>query len=281
VGATVLLGRNGAGRSTLIATLVGASRPASGQVCLDGRAIGARGRQGRAVLREIGWLPQSFGYPPRMSVAEFVGYAGWLKQVPRARLGGRVPEVISTVGLSDKAGDGLGTLSGGQSRRAGLAAAIVAEPAVLVLVLDEPTAGLDPEQREEFHGLIRALRGDTVVLVATHLLEDVEALAQRIVVLDAGRLRWSGTPRELAGLGGGESGLTGLRPQREVQVARFDPAAGQVVPEGAEVFPHRGQAGEDQGRAVQRGYAVCPRPEESHDLGAVRDERRRHAATPQ
>lgn len=208
VGATVLLGRNGAGKTTLIATLVGAARPAGGRVCLDGREIGA-GPRGRDVLRDIGWLPQSFGHPPRMTVREFVAYAGWLKQVPRHRLGSRVPEVLSAVGLADNAGQNLGTLSGGQLRRAGLAAAIVAEPAVLVL--DEPTAGLDPEQRDEFHSLIRDLRGRTVVLVATHLLEDVEALAQRIVVLDGGRVLWSGTPEALTDQAGGEQGLAGLR----------------------------------------------------------------------
>jgi ABC-2 type transport system ATP-binding protein len=90
-----------------------------------------------------------------------------------------------------------------------LAAAIVAEP--VVLVLDEPTAGLDPEQREEFHDLIRALRGDVVVLVATHLLEDVEALAQRILILDAGRVRWSGTAKALSELGGDQPGVATLR----------------------------------------------------------------------
>lgn len=209
VGATVLLGRNGAGKTTLIATLVGAAPPASGRVRLDGRVIGVSGRQGRSVLRDIGWLPQSFGHPPNMTVEEFVGYAGWLKEVPRAGLGSRVSETITLVGLAHKAKDALRTLSGGQLRRAGLAAAVVAEPAVLVL--DEPTAGLDPEQREEFHELVRELRERTVVLVATHLLEDVEALAQRIIVLDGGRLRWSGTPQELTELAGSELGLQGLR----------------------------------------------------------------------
>ncbi|MEH1014031.1 ATP-binding cassette domain-containing protein [Micromonospora sp. CPCC 206060] len=209
VGATVLLGRNGAGKSTLIAALVGAAQPVGGRVLLDGRVVGGGSRRGRGVLRDIGWLPQSFGFPPQMSVEEFVGYAGWLKEVPRARLAGRVSETISLVGLSDKARQALGTLSGGQLRRAGLAAAVVAEPAVLVL--DEPTAGLDPEQREEFHDLVRTLRTRTVVLVATHLLEDVEALAQRIMVLDDGRLLWSGTPQELIELAGSESGLQGLR----------------------------------------------------------------------
>jgi ABC-2 type transport system ATP-binding protein len=209
VGATVLLGRNGAGKTTLIATLVGAARPASGRVRLDDRVVDAGSRAGREVLRDIGWLPQSFGYPPQMTVEEFVGYAGWLKQLPGARVRSRAADVISLVGLTDKAGHGLRTLSGGQLRRAGLAAAIVAEPAVLVL--DEPTAGLDPEQREEFHDLIRTLRAHAVVLVATHLLEDVEALAQRIVVLDDGRLRWSGTPQAMVERAGGEQGLSGLR----------------------------------------------------------------------
>ncbi|SCL42121.1 ABC-2 type transport system ATP-binding protein [Micromonospora pallida] len=209
VGVTVLLGRNGAGKTTLIRTLAGAARPTAGQVRLAGSVVDGRVRRGRSALRDIGWLPQAFGYPPHMTTREFVTYAAWLKEVPADRIGPRTADALDLVGLTEKAEQHLRALSGGQLRRAGLAAAIAADPAVLIL--DEPTAGLDPEQRDGFHDLIRRLRAEKTVVVATHLLEDVEALAGRIVVLDAGAVLWTGTAEELAGTAAAPPGLHGLR----------------------------------------------------------------------
>ncbi|MFY1649542.1 ATP-binding cassette domain-containing protein [Solwaraspora sp. WMMB762] len=207
-GATVLLGRNGAGKTTLIRILAGAAVPSGGQVRLNGSAQGSHSRATRAVLRRIGWLPQTFGFPPRMATAEFVAYAAWLKEVPGRQLTRQVADALATTGLSDQARNPLQTLSGGQLRRAGLAAALVAEPEVLVL--DEPTAGLDPEQRDAFHGLVRRIRSERVVVIATHLLEDVEALADRVVVIDRGSVQWTGTIDDLAGLSQ-QQGLSALR----------------------------------------------------------------------
>jgi len=207
-GATVLLGRNGAGKTTLIRILAGAATPSSGQVRLNGSAQGSHSRATRAVLRRIGWLPQTFGFPPRMATAEFVAYAAWLKEVPGRQLTRQVADALATTGLSEQARNPLQTLSGGQLRRAGLAAALVAEPEVLVL--DEPTAGLDPEQRDAFHGLVRRIRSERVVVIATHLLEDVEALADRVVVIDRGSVQWTGTIDDLAGLSQ-QQGLSALR----------------------------------------------------------------------
>ncbi|MET7420694.1 ATP-binding cassette domain-containing protein [Dactylosporangium sp. NPDC005555] len=209
VGANVLLGRNGAGKTTLMRMLAGAARPTSGSVRFASDDIDGRSRAGRRVLRTVGWLPQEFGFPPHMTTAEFVAYAAWLKEVPAADVADRVAEVLRVVDLRAKAKVRLRELSGGQLRRAGLAAAIAADPQVLIL--DEPTAGLDPEQRDGFHELIRQLRSHKVTVIATHLLEDVEALAETIVVVDAGSVRWTGNPRELAGAAGAPEGLKGLR----------------------------------------------------------------------
>jgi ABC-2 type transport system ATP-binding protein len=208
VGATVLLGRNGAGKTTLMRILAGAAAPSVGEVRLNGKPSDPRTRTGRQALRDIGWLPQEFGFPSRMTAAEFVAYAAWLKEVPRQRIVDRVRSALSLVDLSEQAEKPLRSLSGGQLRRLGLAAAVAPEPEVLIL--DEPTAGLDPEQRDSFHGFIRRLRGEKTVVVATHLLEDVEALAEHIVVIDSGSVRWTGTPSELAEKAG-KPGISGLR----------------------------------------------------------------------
>ncbi|MGN9912174.1 ATP-binding cassette domain-containing protein [Phytohabitans sp. LJ34] len=217
-GANLFLGRNGAGKTTLMRVLAGAVRPDAGDVRLNGRLFSGRSTSGRQVLRHIGWLPQDFGFPPRMKVDEFVAYAAWLKQVPAAQVLARSSAVLEVVDLVRQAHQPLKSLSGGQLRRAGLAAALVADPDVLIL--DEPTAGLDPEQRDAFHELIRQIGHEKVVVVATHLLEDVEALAGHIVVIDHGSVRWQGDPGGLERLGGGGSGLSGLR-------AGFQAAIGQ------------------------------------------------------
>ncbi|TDB79061.1 ATP-binding cassette domain-containing protein [Micromonospora sp. KC721] len=208
-GAHLFLGRNGAGKTTLMRVLAGAVRPSAGEVRLNGGPVSAAPTSGRPTLRRIGWLPQAFGFPPRMKVEEFVAYAAWLKEIPPRLVPERTRAVLELVDLTERARQPLKSLSGGQLRRAGLAAALVADPDVLIL--DEPTAGLDPEQRDTFHDLIRHVREEKVVVVATHLLEDVDALAEHIVIIDKGAVRWTGTVEDLIRHGGGESGIGALR----------------------------------------------------------------------
>lgn len=199
-GVNLILGRNGAGKTTLLRLLAGAA-PATrgGEIRLDGEHLAVRTRPGRKILRNVGWLPQEFGYPPHMRTSEFVAYAAWLKEVPRSRIASQVAAALAAAGVNGQSGQRLRVLSGGQLRRAGLAAAVVSDPRLLIL--DEPTAGLDPEQRESFHELVRAVGAAKVVVIATHLLEDVAALADHIVIIDAGRVRWQGTPARLAHAG--------------------------------------------------------------------------------
>ncbi|SEE36492.1 ABC transporter ATP-binding protein [Jiangella alba] len=199
-----LLGPNGAGKTTLMRVLATVTRPASGGVTvLDGDVVAGSAAL-RRVRRRLGYLPQQFGYYPRFTVREFVEYFAWLKEVPRERIPVAVDRAIERVGLLDRADERLKRLSGGMLRRAGIAQAIVNEPDLLLL--DEPTAGLDPEQRVDFRDLLRVLGVDACVLVSTHLVEDVAAACADVTLLHEGRSVFRGTPGELAARGDGGDG---------------------------------------------------------------------------
>ncbi|TDV51921.1 ABC transporter ATP-binding protein [Actinophytocola oryzae] len=187
-----LLGPNGAGKTTLIRALATVLRPAGGSLSL----LGGAGQ--REVRRRLGYLPQDFGFYRRFTVREFVEYMAWLKEMPKAEVPGAVQRAIERVGLADRADDRMKTLSGGMVRRAGIAQALVNDPAVLLL--DEPTAGLDPAQRMQFRQLLRELT-DTCVVVSTHLVEDVAAACTDVVLLDAGRVVFQGTTAQLQAAG--------------------------------------------------------------------------------
>jgi ABC-2 type transport system ATP-binding protein len=187
-----LLGPNGAGKTTLVRALATVLRPASGELDLLG------GAPLRHVRQRLGYLPQEFGFYRRFTVREFVEYMAWLKEMPKAEIPGATQRAIERVGLTDRADHKLKTLSGGMVRRAGIAQAIVNDPAILLL--DEPTAGLDPAQRMQFRKLLREL-DDTCVLVSTHLVEDVAAACTDVVLLDNGRVVFQGATAELANAG--------------------------------------------------------------------------------
>jgi ABC-2 type transport system ATP-binding protein len=199
VGVHGILGPNGAGKTTLIRALATVLRPDSGQLELLGSAPG--GRSLRTLRRSIGYLPQQFGYYPRFTVREFVEYMAWLKEMPKPEIPGAVQRAIERADLASRADDKLKTLSGGMLRRAGIAQAIVNDPRILLL--DEPTVGLDPAQRIQFRELLRALAPDTCVVVSTHLVEDVAAACTDVVLIDEGRLVYQGTADSLAAAGAG------------------------------------------------------------------------------
>jgi len=196
-----LLGPNGAGKTTLIRALATVLRPAGGTLHLLGESVGGRGEH-RALRRRIGYLPQEFGYYKRFRVREFIEYMAWLKEVPKAEIPGAVQRAVERVGLADRADDRMKTLSGGMVRRVGIAQAIVNDPSILLL--DEPTVGLDPAQRLRFRELLQELGTDTCVLVSTHLVEDVAAACTDVVLFAEGRLVFQGLPDELASMGGPE-----------------------------------------------------------------------------
>ncbi|MEU6497451.1 ABC transporter ATP-binding protein [Streptomyces sp. NPDC046984] len=199
-----LLGPNGAGKTTLMRALSTVVKPAGGSLTLLGAQV-----DGRADLREVrrglGYLPQQFGFYPRFTVREFVEYMAWLKEVPKAAIPDAVQRAIDRVALADKADTKMKALSGGMLRRAGIAQAIVNDPELLLL--DEPTVGLDPEQRLDFRDLLRDLGADTCVLVSTHLVEDVVAACADVILMNEGRLLFHSTPDDLIARGGqGDAG---------------------------------------------------------------------------
>ena len=195
-----LLGPNGAGKTSLLRMMATAIPPTSGRLRLLGRDPGSYGPR-REIRRRLGYLPQNLGYYPGFTAAEFVEYFALLKEMPPGEVPRAVAAAIEHVGLGDKARAKLRTLSGGMLRRAGIAQAIVNEPELLLL--DEPTAGLDPEQRVAFRALLRDLGQRATVIVSTHLVEDVGAACTEVALMDAGRIVFHGTPDELTARGEG------------------------------------------------------------------------------
>ncbi|NGO70156.1 ATP-binding cassette domain-containing protein [Streptomyces boncukensis] len=200
-GVTGLLGPNGAGKTTLLRTLATALVPDSGDVAVLGRNPGSPGRR-QEIRRNLGYLPQSPGFHRHFTAFEFVDYLAILKEITdRRRRHDEVRRVLAAVGLRDERGKRLKALSGGMRQRVALAAALVGDPRVLIL--DEPTVGLDPEQRLRFRELIADLGVGRTVLLSTHQTEDVAALCRRVVVLDRGEVRYDATPERLSGVAEG------------------------------------------------------------------------------
>ena len=193
-----LLGPNGAGKTTLLRMMATVIPPSSGTLRLLGRDPGAFGPR-REIRRRLGYLPQSLGYYPSFTVLEFIEYFALLKELPPARVPGAVAAAVEQVGLGDKARARLRTLSGGMLRRVGIAQAIVNKPELLLL--DEPTAGLDPEQRVSFRAMLRDLGQRASVVVSTHLVEDVGAACTEVALMHQGKIVFRGTPDELTARG--------------------------------------------------------------------------------
>ena len=203
-----LLGPNGAGKTSLLRMMATVLPPTSGQLRLLGRDPRSYAPR-REIRRRLGYLPQNLGYYPGFTVAEFVEYFALLKDMPPGQVPLAVAAAVEHVGLGDKARAKLRTLSGGMLRRVGIAQAIVNGPELLLL--DEPTAGLDPEQRVAFRALLRDLGQRATVIVSTHLVEDVGAACTEVALMDAGKIVFHGTPDELTARGEG-TGAAGDAP---------------------------------------------------------------------
>lgn len=186
-GITGLIGPNGAGKSTMLALLVGLRKPKSGRVTVGDHTSGS--------LRRIGYLPQRFSLVPSMTVRNTVAYAAWLNGLGRDAAGTAADKALEVVDLTDRAGSTVRTLSGGLRQRVGIAAAVAHEPEILVL--DEPTVGLDPGQRVRIRRVIERVGVNRTVILATHLVEDVVNLCSTVSVLDGGTLRFHGPLAEL------------------------------------------------------------------------------------
>lgn len=195
-GVTGLLGANGAGKTTLMRMLCGILRPTSGSISLDGLDVSTEGY--RAVL---GYLPQDFGYYPSFSALDFLLYLGALKGMERRQAKERSLELLEVVGLGEVARKKIRTFSGGMKQRLGIAQALLNRPKLLIL--DEPTAGLDPKERVRFRTLIEEQGKESIVLLSTHIVSDVEHIAGRILMVKDGQLIYDGsaadTPQDLEG----------------------------------------------------------------------------------
>jgi ABC-type multidrug transport system ATPase subunit len=187
-----LLGPNGAGKSTLMRILATITRPSTGTVTWDGEDIVTRPEPLRAVL---GYLPQDFGVYPHLNAIEFLEYLAAVKRVPGAVARKRIPELLALVNLVEARKRPLGTYSGGMKQRVGIAQALLNDPRLLIV--DEPTVGLDPAERLRFRTLLGDLARDRVVILSTHIVSDIESTATRVALIDRGRLIASGTPEEL------------------------------------------------------------------------------------
>jgi ABC-type multidrug transport system ATPase subunit len=190
-----LLGTNGAGKTTLMRILAGVLPATSGRVLAGGHDLSTRA--GRlAVQQRLGYLPQDLGLYPDLTPAEFLDYIGLLKGLDdRAARRRQVDELLDLVGLTGVAGRKLKGFSGGMRRRVGIAQALLGDPALLIV--DEPTVGLDPEERIRFRTLLSSLAGGRTVLLSTHIVEDVAQTCRQTAVLAAGRVLFAGAVTDL------------------------------------------------------------------------------------
>jgi ABC-2 type transport system ATP-binding protein len=215
-----LLGPNGAGKTTLMRILAGIVNPTGGTIRVGGRDLTTEAGK-RFVKSMLGYLPQELGMYPELTAAQLVDYMAILKELDDTRLRKRrVAEVLDMVGLASAMHRKIGGFSGGMKRRVGIAQALVKDPKLLIV--DEPTAGLDPEERIRFRNLLVNLAGDRTVILSTHIVEDIGQTCRDLAVLGGGRVLFRGSPIELAEVAQGHV-FTTTRPRLE------DPKPGQTI----------------------------------------------------
>jgi len=187
-----LVGPNGAGKTSLMRMIATLLEPTEGTIRWNGQDIRTHGQALRQVL---GYLPQDFGIYPEFTGRQFLRYLAAMKGLPGALLNRRVAEVIEIANLEQAADRKLPTYSGGMKQRLGIAQALLNDPELLIV--DEPTAGLDPAERVRFRTLLASLTSNRIVLLSTHIISDVEAVANRLVILQEGRVLSDTTPEAL------------------------------------------------------------------------------------
>ena len=225
-GVVGLIGHNGAGKSTLMQMLATLTRPTRGRILLDGQDIVARPE---AMRRRLGYLPQDFGVYPHLTALEFLQYFAALKGVRDAQ---RLRHLLELVNLHEQAHRPAAGFSGGMRQRLGIAQALLNDPDVLIV--DEPTAGLDPEERLRFRHLLGDLGRQRLVIVSTHIVSDVENMASRLVILRQGRLVSDTTPDAVLASAAGKVWTASLAPadyealSGHVHVLQAQPQGGRV-----------------------------------------------------
>jgi ABC-2 type transport system ATP-binding protein len=187
-----LLGPNGAGKTTLMRIITALIPPSSGQVIIDGKDVI---KEPQHVRKLLGYIPQDFGFYKNLRAWEMLDYIGAMKNIPFRKRKGQVETVLEEVNLTREASRRVGTFSGGMKQRLGIAQALLGDPELIVV--DEPTAGLDPEERIRFRNLLAHLSRNRTVILSTHIVGDIEASCSGLAVLNHGKLAFSGEPQEL------------------------------------------------------------------------------------
>ena len=185
-----LLGANGAGKTTLMRMLCGILRPTSGTVMFENMDVSTEDYR-----KELGYLPQDFGYYPNFTGRDFLMYMAVLKGMTKSRAQKRCAKLLDEVGLKEMGDKKIKTYSGGMKQRLGIAQALLSHPRILIL--DEPTAGPDPKERVRFRDMIAALGKESIVILSTHIVSDIEHIADRILLMKDGQIIFNGTQEEI------------------------------------------------------------------------------------
>lgn len=204
-----LLGPNGAGKSTLLKMIATVTRPTEGLLLLNKNNIG---KDPNYMRKQLGFLPQDFGVYPNLSAVEFLSYIAAMKGVGGRTLKERIFQLLEGLNLAEAAHKPIGSYSGGMKQRVGIAQALLNDPKVVIF--DEPTVGLDPEERVRFRDLISDLAGERIVILSSHIVSDIDTIADRIAIMKNGQLLDTGTPEEIVASIQGKVYETTLAPER-------------------------------------------------------------------
>lgn len=206
-GRVAILGPNGAGKSTLLRILATIEAPTSGGFSLNGLMVSGNAKESHAYRSRLGYVPQSLQMFEGYRCEQFLRYVSWLRRIPVKNVESQIDEALDAVALGYQRRERIGSLSEGMRRRLCLAQALLNHPEVLIL--DEPTVGLDPEQRVDYREHLKAISDRTTIVFATHLVEDVAEIATELMILDGGRLRFAGSVTEFCGGEGADTSITG------------------------------------------------------------------------
>lgn len=186
-----LLGANGAGKTTLMRCIAGLYEPQQGEILYNDEPI----HKSKSFRQDLGYLPQAFGMFQELTLYEMMDYICSLKNIAKSKCACEITKALTSINLENKARDRIKTLSGGMARRAGIAQAILGD--TKVILLDEPTAGLDPGERARFKNAVSELKKDRIILISTHIVEDVDACCDSVIVIDRGNVLFNGSCEEL------------------------------------------------------------------------------------